>query len=141
MIFIDDELSSLFKTIDKSGGGVRTNMIILNIRKFFNCSIEFFLWMVIMLINKVVFQRIEVPFLSIGALSYGYLALLILWVIPRHSQYSVNSLGVYWLPWSECSISLCRSIPGYESIDFCRVLFARSEVIFLSLMPATTLRS
>lgn len=39
-------------------------------------------------------------YLSIGALSYGYPALLMLWVIWTDSQNSVNAFDVYWLPWS-----------------------------------------
>ena len=37
-------------------------------------------------------------YLSIGALSYGYPALLILCVTAIRLLYSVKSLEVYWLP-------------------------------------------
>ena len=41
---------------------MRTYMIILYIRKFFDCCVEFFLCVIIMLINKIIFQCIEISF-------------------------------------------------------------------------------
>ena len=41
---------------------MRSYMIILYIRKFFDCCVEFFLCVIIMLINKIIFQCIEISF-------------------------------------------------------------------------------
>ena len=97
---------------------------------------------------------------SIGALSYGYPALLMLWVTPADSQNSTNAFDVYWV----CSAMACSKIlsqkkessppqaglfheeksflePGCESKAFCKVRTARSLVMRRSVMLATTLRS
>ena len=41
---------------------MRTYMIILHIRKFFDCCVEFILCAIIMLIYKIIFQCIEISF-------------------------------------------------------------------------------
>ena len=70
-------------------------------------------------------------YLSIGALSYGYPALLMLWITWTDSQNPVKAFDVYWLPWSLCRIR--QPFAGrWESNAFCRVRTARSPVMWLS---------
>ena len=71
-------------------------MIVRCVSKFFYCCIQSFFCLVFMLIDQFIFNVLK--YLSIGALSYGYPALLILCVTAIRLQYSVKSLEVYWLP-------------------------------------------
>lgn len=113
-------------------------MVILDICKFLHCLIKIFLFPKFIQIYTFILQRIK--YLSIGALSYGYPALLILWITWTDSQNSTNALDVYWEPWSLWRIS-SPLICGWESKAFCSVRIARSLVILRSVMLATTLRS
>ena len=81
---------------------MRSSMIVRCVSKFFSCCIQSFFCLVFMLIDQFIFNVLK--YLSIGALSYGYPALLILCVTAIRLQYSVKSLEVYWLPWSLCKI-------------------------------------
>ena len=75
---------------------MRSSMIVRCVSKFFYCCIQSFFCLVFMLIDQFIFNVLK--YLSIGALSYGYPALLILCVTAIRLQYSVKSLEVYWLP-------------------------------------------
>lgn len=67
-------------------------------------------------------------------------ALLILCVTAIRLQYSVKSLEVYWFPWSLCKIST-PLISDWDFIALRNVRIASSDVIFRSVMLATTLLS
>ena len=64
----------------------------------------------------------------------------VLCVILAFSQNSTKSLDVYWLPWSLCRIKVLL-MPVWDLSAFATVRTARSAVIFLSVMLATTVRS
>lgn len=72
---------------------MRSYMIILYICKFFNGCVKLVLCAMIMLINKGIFQCIDIFF--IGELPYGYPILLMLKVIPRFLQNFANSFVVH----------------------------------------------
>ena len=117
---------------------VRAHIVVGNIGnsstiRYSSCSV----WKSYRLVHS--FLRV-LKYLSIGALSYGYPALLMLWVTYTDSQNSVNAFDVYWLPWSLCKVKLPFEMRCASSA-FCSVRIARSLVIYRSVTLATTLRS
>ena len=121
--------SMQYRSVPHRGGIIRMRsyMIILCICQFFYCCVKLVLFAVIMLINKAIFQCIDIFF--IGELPYGYPVLLMLKVIPRFLQNFANSFVVHWLPKSECARSLIRN----------EVLFAKSMIMFLAAILEITL--
>ena len=77
-------------------------------------------------------------YLSIGALSYGYPVLLMLWVTGTDSWNSVNAFDVRWLSWSPCKIKQpfemrCDSGALYSVRIARSLLICRSVVLVIML--------